>query len=155
MSYELRALIGSKRVLDPVAAKIAGSSTVELAHGLFILPLKELSRAAAAAKAPLPKKFEPPPEIARLAMEASAVGPIAYLEADYYPGRDYQAAVSWEKGRIAVEPQCETAAWDPREMNLSDRPINTVLRALDVTAAGYNDEWDAVAMARHSRTEDW
>ncbi|MCX5788355.1 MAG: hypothetical protein NTX64_07630 [Elusimicrobia bacterium] len=155
MSYELRALIASKRILESVAGKLPGALPVELAQGLWLLPLKGNVSIEAVSKPPPFEKLQVPPFLAQAASEASAAGPIAYVEADYRPGRDYQAAVLWDNGRVVLGPHEETTPWDPREANMKERPVNSVLHAMDVEALDYGDEWDAVALARHGRTEDW
>ena len=157
MPFELRAFIAAKKTLDAVAGGLRGARVTELAHGLALLPLTaSLEAEFGRGKEPAPfKGLRLSAGLAEWARKASESGPIAYVEADYGPGRDFQAGATWSAGALSTGPLLDKTAWDPREPAMLERPINTVLRALGVAAQGYGDEWDAVALARHSRTEDW
>lgn len=157
MSFELRALIGAERVLAPLVLKLPGARLAELAEGLALVPLAVGVEAALEAEGRVPEfdGLRLGRKIAALAKEASKTGPVAYAEADYSPGRDFQAAVIWSGGRMLGAPKLDRAAWDPREPAMVERPVNAALRALGVQRGDYDDEWDAVALARHDSTEAW
>lgn len=157
MAFELRALIGPRSVLDGVSRSLPGSHVADLAEGLGLLPISF----------ELESGFQPEERkgvfdglrlsarVESLARPASASGALAYVEADYSAGRDFQASVLWAGGRLSGKPHADRTAWDPREPAMTERPINAVLRALGVQRHDYGDEWDAVGLARHPRTEEW
>lgn len=157
MSLELRALIGKKKAIAALAAKLPGARVAELAEDLGLLPITlELeSSFASQERTPAFAGMRLSARIEGLARAGSKEGAIVYAEADYSAGRDFQAAVVWDGGKLVGAPRVDRAAWDPREPAMTERPVNTALRALGVQCSGYGDEWDAVALARHPRTEDW
>ncbi len=156
MSFELRALIGARSLLEPAAARLPGARLVELTDSLLMLPLSSAVEdgLSAAERAPALDGLRLGAKIAAIAKESSKAGTIVYAEADYSPGRDFQAAVCWSGGKMAA-PSADRAAWDPREPAMVERPVNAALRALGVERGDYDDEWDAVALARHTTTEAW
>lgn len=150
-------MIAARTVLDGIARSLPGSRVADLADGLGLLPISvelESSFPAAERKAVF-DGFRLSLRIEGLARSASSAGPVAYVEADYSPGRDFQAAASWAGGKLSGKPRIDRAAWDPREPAMTERPVNSVLRALGVQCHDYGDEWDAVGLARHRRTEEW
>ena len=155
MAYRLRAFIADKRQLEGLAKVLDGSRVVDLDGELGLLPLTDR------VELKLPPEGAPFPglkvsqALADCAAKASADGPLAYAEADYSSARDFQASVVWAGGKVVAGPLCDDKNWDPREAAVCDRPINAALRLLGVSAAGFDDEWDAVGMARHSDTADW
>lgn len=157
MSYELRGLIAARKTLGPLAELLPGARLIDLAAGLALLPLTSdvEGKLAPADRAPALDGLRLGAKVAGLARDASKTGPIAYAEADYSPGRDFQGAVLWNGGRMSGPPRVDRAAWDPREPAMTERPINSALRLLGVQREGYGDEWDAVALARHSTTDEW
>lgn len=150
-------MVGGRKVLDAVAQSLPGSRVAELAEGLGLLPITVELEAAfpAAERKAVFDGFRLSQRIEGFARSASAAGPVAYVEADYSPGRDFQAAALWAGGKLSGKPRIDRAAWDPREPAMTERPVNSVLRALGVQCHGYGDEWDAVGLARHRRTEEW
>ncbi|MBI4347297.1 MAG: hypothetical protein HY553_10610 [Elusimicrobia bacterium] len=157
MAFELRALIGRRRVLEPIAAELPGARLVDLTDSLVLLPLAAAVEDALspADRAPAVDGVRLGAKVARLAKDASKAGPILYAEADYSPGRDFQAAVLFNGGKMSGPPRADRAPWDPREPAMVERPVNAALRSLGVERGDYDDEWDAVALARHPSTEAW
>ncbi|MBI4423081.1 MAG: hypothetical protein HY554_05110 [Elusimicrobia bacterium] len=157
MGYELRALIAAPRELGAVAAGLSGARVADLTEALGLLPVTRAleARLTPAERVPAFESLRLESRLAALALEASRSGPIAYAEAKHSSGRDFQAAVVWRGGNLLGAPRADRAAWDPREPGMTERPVNAALRALGVERAGYGDEWDAVGLARHARTEDW
>lgn len=156
MAYHLRALVAEKPVLAALAAP-AGLRSVELTPELSLIPLTE------AQEAKLPKKPGAAPfaglkvsaALAAFAAAGSMKGLVAYIEADYGQGKDFQGAVLWEGGAVSAGPWKDATAWDPRE-DARERPVNGALRLLGVRhGTEFNDEWDAVALARHIDTDAW
>ncbi|MBI5200309.1 MAG: hypothetical protein HY925_01875 [Elusimicrobia bacterium] len=152
----MRALIGSRRALEKAAAGLPGSRLVELTESLALLPLSSAVEAALspADRAPALDGLRLGAKTAQLAKDASAAGPVAYVEADYSHGRDFQGAVLWSGGKMGA-PRADRNPWDPREPAMVERPVNAALRALGVDRQDFDDEWDAVALARHATTDAW
>ena len=152
MAYELKALIAKKTILEGLTRKLASAKVVELAGELGLL---RLTKALMSAQGPSP--FEGlvlPEQAAQAAQESSRHAPIAYVEADYSKGKDHQGSVVWSDGKVSLGPLTNETAWDPRESHdLYERPVNQALRALGVERGSYGDEWDAVALSRHSSNE--
>lgn len=154
MAYHLRALVAEKALLEKLA-KPAGVRVVELTKELSLIPLTEAQEAKVPGK-DVAAAYDGLKVSKKLAAWASgAPGAIAYIEADYGAGKDYQAAVVWENGEVNAGPWKDGTAWDPRE-DARERPVNGALRILGVRhGSEFNDEWDAVALARHTETEAW
>lgn len=156
MAYRLRALIAETSRLAALAKKTPGVRVVELTKELSLIPLTE------AAEARIPGVEGPAPfaglrvsaKLAAWAAAGSRSGMLAYVEADYGAGKDHQAAVVWEGGEVSAGPWKDATAWDPRE-DARERPVNGALRLLGVRQGDFNDEWDAVALARHIDTDAW
>lgn len=157
MAYRLRALVAETPRLAALAKSAPGVRVVELTKELSLIPLTEKAEAA------VPGQDAPGPfaglrvsaKLAAWAAAGSKNGTLAYLEADYGSGKDYQAAVVWEGGDVSAGPWKDATAWDPRE-DARERPVNGALRLLGVRhGSEFNDEWDAVALARHIDTDAW
>lgn len=153
MAYRLRALVAETALLTKLA-KPAGVRVVELTKELSLIPLTEAQEAKVpgADGAPAYDGLKVSKKVA--AWAAGAPGTIAYIEADYGAGKDFQAAVVWEDGDVSSGPWKDGTAWDPRE-DARERPVNAALHLLGVRQGDFNDEWDAVALARHTETEAW
>lgn len=154
MAYHLKALVAETRLLDGLAMS-AGVRVVELTKELSLIPLTEAQEAKVPGKDAAPA-FDGLRVSNKVAAWAAGVqGTIAYIEADYGAGKDYQGAVVWEGGDVTAGPWKDATAWDPRE-DARERPVNGALRILGVRhGSEFNDEWDAVALARHIETEAW
>ena len=156
MAYHLRAVLAETKRLEAMAKAAPGVRVVELTKELALIPLTE----AAEAKVPGPEGVPPFPglrvgsRLAAWAASGSQGGMVAYIEADYGAGKDFQAAVVWEDGGVSSGPWKDATAWDPRE-DARERPVNAALHLLGVRQGDFNDEWDAVALARHTETEAW
>lgn len=154
MAYHLRALVAETPVLTALA-KGVGVRVVELTKELSLLPLTDAQEAKipGAGAEPAYDGLKVSRKVAKWA--AGVNGTVAYVEAAYGAGKDFQAAVVWENGEVTAGPWKDGTAWDPRE-DARERPVNGALRILGVRhGSEFNDEWDAVALARHSETEEW
>lgn len=157
MAYRLRAFVSETPRLAALARTAPGTRVVELTKELSLIPL------TAAQEAKVPGSDGPLPfaglkvsaKLAAWASAGSKGGMLAYIEADYGAGKDFQAAVVWEDGEVSAGPWKDVTAWDPRE-DARERPVNGALRLLGVRhGSEFNDEWDAVALARHIDTDAW
>ncbi|MBI5596356.1 MAG: hypothetical protein HY928_09745 [Elusimicrobia bacterium] len=156
MALHLRALIAQRPVLEAAARGLKGARLSALTDELSMFALTGPVEDQFSHEGPLPfDGLKAPPGLAEAANKASMLGPVAYIEADYKKGLDFQAAAVWSGGAVVGGPWVDGTAWDPREPGTSERPVNSALRLLGVGAGEYADEWDAVALARHLTTEDW
>lgn len=156
MALHLRALIAQRPVLEAAARGLKAARLSVLTDDLCLLALTEAVEAQFSRKGPPPfDGLKASSGLAEAASKASERGPLAYVEADYKKGLDFQAAAVWSGGSVVGGPWVDGTAWDPREPGTSERPVNSALRLLGVGAGECADEWDAVALARHLTTEDW
>ena len=80
-----------------------------------------------------------------LVSSVSRMGPVAYVEAEYFGGVGYQAAIVFDRGDVAQGPV--------RSSRIG--PINSALRLLGVRAELGKDEFDTVRLGRYRHLEDW
>jgi hypothetical protein len=91
-----------------------------------------------------------PPGLDAVLAAWSTVGPVAYVEAEYFGGIGSQFAVVWQGGTIVLGPLTldEDEPWPP----VGWSPISQALRHLGVSAGV---QFDAVRLGHHRQTEDW
>ena len=82
----------------------------------------------------------------------SHAGPAAYVEAEYFGGVGEQRAAVWDHG-VLVLGALACGGADPFPADGS--PISRALCRLGATSAGHVDEFVAVGLPRHRRTEQW
>ncbi len=80
--------------------------------------------------------------IASICETASAIVPVAYIEADFFGGGGTQAATVWDAQRVVLGPLVE------------DNAINQALRKIGVQS-GIRDEFDTLDLGRCRFTDDW
>jgi len=149
MTYVLQAVIAGDDLLRAAAQKVPGARVASLGQGLSLLPMtnevvdavSEGSTARSLGFWRLPAGFE------RVLAEWSAVGPVAYVEAEYFGGVGEQRAVVWADGAVALGPL------DDQAMRLS--PISQALRRLGATSGPGQDEFTAVGLDRHRHNDGW
>ncbi|RKE21632.1 hypothetical protein [Streptomyces sp. TLI_171] len=143
MGYYLEAVVAAEDLLrTATTARLA-----PLAQGLALLPMTDdlhdaLTVPAAERLAPfrmLPRGFD------RTLAGWSATGPVAYVEADFWGGTGDQSVAVWNAGALTLGPL--TAA--------TGSPVSLALRHLGATGEGHHDEFAAVGLGRHRRTESW
>ncbi|MFD8600159.1 hypothetical protein ACFV1L_34670 [Kitasatospora sp. NPDC059646] len=146
MGYYLEAVVAAETLLRATATGLPGTRVVPLAQGLALLPmsddLDEAVRDGAPGLAPfrmLPGGFD------RTLAAWSATGPVAYVEADIFGGTGDQSVAVWDRGALALGPLTASTG----------SPISLALRHLGARADGRPDEFDAVGLGRHRRTESW
>ena len=91
--------------------------------------------------------------VADQARASSRLGPIAYVEAEFFGGVGEQAAVVWHRGEAVFGPTAQQ--FPPEVPEVGVGPINAVLRRLGVTAVDGRDEFDTVGLGRHRHVEAW
>jgi hypothetical protein len=82
----------------------------------------------------------------------AAAGPLAYVEADFFGGVGEQHAAVWQGGDLALGP-LHLGVDEP--FGADGSPISQALRHLGAVAGDAYDEFAAVGLRRHRRTEDW
>jgi hypothetical protein len=151
MAYVLRGLIGGQPAVGAAAARLGGVP-VALGQGLLLLP------------GPVVGEDEPVgvveavwwglvERVAVDARAASRLGPIAYVEAEFFGGVGEQASVVWDHGEAVLGPMVQE--FSPGAPTAMVGPINAALRWLGVTALVGRDEFDTLELGRHRHVEDW
>ena len=144
MGYLLEAVVGRVGLLREAVRGLPGAVCVELPQEIAIVPV--------------PDSFEPVGglgfrKLPALLVEAwSADGPVGYVEAEYFAGVGTQRAALWSGAALALGP---LSVEEEQRFAVAGSPISQVLRALGVDRTGHFDEFDAVGLGRHRRTEDW
>lgn len=83
--------------------------------------------------------------LAMLLAELSQLGPVAYLETEYFGGIGSQAAAAFAAGEPAfLQGETETQS-----------PINEALKVLGVIRGHFADEFDALGLGRYRQMDDW
>ena len=155
MSYTLRAVIGPEDVVRSVAEDL-GLTAIPLEQGWHLMPW---TTEAFDALGPSDEGAEVAgfyychSSLVSVLRTASALAPVAYVEADCWAGQCTQGAVVYEAGG---------AAWlSEFGLVLSPRPgrrtpISEALARIGVEARETAlDEFDSVGLGFNRRTEDW
>ncbi len=152
--YCLEAVVATGPVLRELAAGVPEARVVLLGQHLSLLPMTDaLFDAVTVAGAPeLDGFWKAPAGLGRLLAACSAIGPAAYIEADYFGGTGTQSALGVGRGKVVLGPlhkgERESSA-------VSGSPISQALRRLGAVKGDHVDEFDAVGLGRHRRTDDW
>ena len=70
-------------------------------------------------------------------------GKVAYLEAMFFGGVGYQAALVWDNGEVLMKPLNEQHA------------INAALKVLGIEKGESSDEFSALALGEHRNINQW
>lgn len=144
MSYTLQAIIGDEVALrgnHPKQARV-----VPLTQGKGMIPLHD----ALLEECEIP--FLPLIDGGRSGFEEALtafVQPLtgcakfAYVEAEFFGGAGTQACITWETNGNSSEALVDSHA------------INTALKFLGVFCGEFRDEFDALGLGQHRRTEEW
>jgi hypothetical protein len=120
--------------------------TVQLPQGIEMVPLGSSAQEHfGISVCPLTDEgpAELPGPLAELCGKLSAHGKVAYVEAEIFGGDGTQAHALFEGGEAVALPV------------VADDAINQALRALGVTVGGAHDEFDAVGLGLHRKTDAW
>jgi len=83
------------------------------------------------------------PDVADWVRSISDIGPVAYVEAEFFGGIGDQNAIVWSHGGEILQL-------------LHDRDaINAALQLLGISKGAFHDEFEAVGLPRHRDTGDW
>jgi hypothetical protein len=157
IGYLLEAIIAPSSIARVAAAALPGTRSVELGCGLGLVPLVP---EAVDVLSPGDERVisllvtEPLPEgLTNLLRRASARGPIAHAEADYFGGITQQGSVLWQRGELILGPLLHPTKPGPPPTSQAG-PINRVLQRMGVRRTPEQDEFATVGLVRHLETED-
>lgn len=95
-----------------------------------------------------------PPAAAWIA-EMSAGGAVAYVEDECFGGDCEQVAALWTDGEVTLGPLVAELDYFSTLDDLLAAPVHRVLRELGVDRGAHFDEFQALDLGRHRRTEEW
>jgi hypothetical protein len=149
MVYELRAIIGSDRILVELSKSHKFAKVVPLEKGLlYIIPLIDdfLDEITGLQTSNYVRGFYYLHEILyNYLKEISTMkGMIAYVEADYFGGKGQQGAVVWDGGECILFKELGKM-----------RAINEALRLFGIIKIGSRDEFETVGLSKRRHTDDW
>lgn len=152
----LEAVLARNDVARHLTAQLPSLRIVRLDQDMRLLPLTEnVIRVMTPEPWEYPLLFDRhvPEPLAALLLEASRLGAVAYVEADFWGGDGRQACVVWEGSRIVLGPIIEEERLGPR---LHEGAINRALRSVGVSVGpDALDEFDTVGLGRRRRTAEW
>jgi hypothetical protein len=149
MAYALEAFVMGSTTADEVIKPFSSALAVSLARGLSLIPLTGdfLAKLESIYHYAVSFKFEDLPTLAPSAVEwaeqVSLLGPVAFVEAEFFGGMGDQAGIGWQDGSVVFGPVRAAAA------------SNQVLRWLGVVPGDQSDEFDALQLGRYRNTEEW
>jgi hypothetical protein len=158
MHYDLSAIVSTPQVLEPISAQYQCARVVPLATAnLALIPATEDLVLDLDGKnilvSPETGFWQLSIGLQRLLVTASARGPIAYLEADYFGREGRQTAAVWHSGMTIYGPRI-LGRNEPFPAR-GNSPICGALRQLGVVAIGHRDEFVVAGLGRYRRTGDW
>jgi hypothetical protein len=152
MGHCIQIIVAEAAVAARLVQRWPGATTVALPLGYCALPLTEpLYDALAAALPPGAAdagdvRFARAPDGVGLEFAAASreVGPLAYLETNYFGGAGSQVAGAWRDGEVrALEYSTHTG------------PIDAALRVLGVTPAPGQDAFDALGLGAFRHMDEF
>ncbi|MFD9397137.1 hypothetical protein ACFWBB_42335 [Streptomyces sp. NPDC060000] len=154
MSYDLQAVIAGGEVLRTASRDLPAARLASLGQGLSLMPMTAAlfdsvadgSGTGALGFWRLPGGFE------KTLADWSTVGPVAYVEAEYFGGVGEQQAVVWDGGTIVLGP---LHVQEGQPFPLAGSAISQALRRLGVVASAGEDEFSAAGLDRHRHGEGW
>ncbi|MGV9888745.1 hypothetical protein [Streptomyces sp. NPDC003395] len=153
VGYELRAVVAGGEVLRGVVRDFSVARVVSLGQGLSLVPMTDQLFDAATDGTDSPLGFwRLPGGFDRWLAEWSSAGPVAYVEAEYFGGAGEQHAAVWVDGSVVLGP---LHVPDGQPFGADGSPISQALRRLGVVVDAGADEFAAVGLGRHRRSEDW
>lgn len=152
--YCLQAVIAAEPVLRELVGSVQDAHVVPLGQHLSILPMANaLFDAITVVGAPELDGFLKAPAGFGCALTAcSSLGPVAYVEAEYFGGTGTQFVQVWDARKVVLSPM-QLADRGPEQFGSS--PISQALRRLGAVKGDHIDEFDAVGLGRHRDTNDW
>lgn len=144
MDYSLRALIAAPKVMAPAKDQFPSTRIVPLACGLSMVPLTtalldEVHGGEELATS-VPGFLLLSSSLIRWVASASELGPIAYVEAEFYSKIRSESCSVWENGNAVLGPLHEKGA---------------IGRALGRLGIGGGDPFESAGLGKYKSTEDW
>jgi hypothetical protein len=162
MTHCIQAVVARVAVLDEIQQRFPGVRTTALPQGFGMIPATDSLLASAAPdwQTAEPEAFRVMLSWAflRTLLDFSRLGPVVYLETEYWGGDGGQAAVLLKEGRIAPGPLSEWTAAGAPPLSFERRlesPINRCLREAGVCRTRTEDEFDALGLGRFRGMEDF
>lgn len=154
MSYALKAVVAEAELLTAAAAGLPSARTAPLRHGLALLPMvgaffRELTTDSSGV---YPGFWDLPAGLVPTLAEWSKVGPVAYVESEYFGGTGEENTAVWRDGRLALGP-LHLLEGDP--VSAQGSPVARALRELGIQPAGSSDEFAVAGLDQHRESESW
>jgi hypothetical protein len=151
MSYVLDAFIGPFAILKEQMHQLPTTKFILLEQGIAMAPMGYETRRALN----LPDTIKPfwhlPDKLFQLGINLSAIGPLGYLEIEFFGGTGEQAAVLWDQQEVTFGPYLSE-----HNFNQDQSPaINQLLQHLGVQRGNSIDEFAAIGLTRYRSNEDW
>jgi hypothetical protein len=143
MAYVLQAIISTQSVLEAHAADFGAAVVAPLSSGLALIPITSKLLEEIGASGSCGQFYQLTPAVSDWLRVISSSAPVAYVEAEYFGGVGEQSSVVWAHSEQVLTPTHEAKA------------INIALRLLGVSRGTAHDEFEAVGLPRHRRTNDW
>lgn len=152
--YCLESVIAADDVLRRLAGAVEDARIVPLHGRLSMLPMTDdyFDAVSVPGAAKLPGFWKVPAGFGSLLTACSELGPVAYVEADYFGGAGSQSAQVWHRGTVILGPLRVAVGERPPS---AGSPLSQALRALGVHRGRHLDEFDAAGLGRHRHTEEW
>ena len=149
MGHSIQGLVITNIAVSVARAALDHTQPVALDQGLWLVTIS--AEAFDSLRLRLPASCDPAfrecfmrlGPVISLAKQLSLVGPVAYIETDYFGGVGTQSAALWSNGELQMLPAQAAGV------------INASLRLLGARAALPNDEFDTVGLGRHRSNEAW
>ncbi|MDO8331687.1 MAG: hypothetical protein Q7T36_14570 [Fluviicoccus sp.] len=148
MGHCITGLVAAPSVLTKLSRHHPLPAPVPLNQGLAFLPLRgiDLDAFLQQPQDGFPEGFNylSAQLIDRL-LTASRLGPLAYVEMEYFAGAGIQGAAVFRDGKLLMQP-----------VSAGIGPVNLALGLLGVRVAGdQQDAFEAIGLYRHRHTEEW
>lgn len=152
MGYELRGVVGRNEPTTALAGELA-LPVIGLAQGFALVPWTpdDFDRLGPSDRETEPAGFLYTHSILMeaIARRSGATG-LAYVAAELFGGVGDQGAVLYRSGSLEW-----ISEFGPIRKSMRLTPISQALQILGVDRTGHVDEFAAVGLGRHRRTEDW
>ena len=125
----------------------ANSRVIDLTPDVAMLPITSQLFDSMSEEAPPGKFFDSfhylRHPLAAACSSLSQFGIIAYMEAEFFGGREQQAMIAWRDQQITIGPLGDADA------------INKALKLFGIKRGRGGSEFDAVNLGRHRETAEW
>jgi hypothetical protein len=137
--YRLAAVVAEAGVLRDRVGRVNHAVVAVLRCGLAMVPVSDaLFEELTGSSDGGPFAEQLPPAFGRALAGWSVPGTLAFVQADFFGGDGYQAAMVWRDGALAWGPVFDNRFDGPRQR----WPINAALARLGVRSSGRTYSWD-------------